>query len=223
VPPELEGATIGDVFRGYRFKLADDLLRHYRVDYGELSSAEQARLVMQVLGHTNVLLEAARRLALCIQHANPSKGLPSNPIKKANRDVRAAELRDIEGLSYVEIGKRLSVPQFPSEQHKGDNQRVREEIVPNGRMILRTALGDQGYQQHIESAKAEIERRRHMSEEERNIEHWAHLTGIPVEDMRRILTGDEEDSAAAAAKLGEVQVVIARLARYAWTRSPREE
>lgn len=148
-------------------------MQHYRADYSELSPDEQGRLLIQILGHTNKFLEAARRLVLCIQHADPNEGLPTNPIKNAERDVRAAELREIEKLSFVEIGKKIGVEQFKSEEHKGDNKRVREEIVPNGQRILREALGDAGYQQHIDSGRAERARRRKLSQDELEIEDWA--------------------------------------------------
>jgi hypothetical protein len=221
-PSELNGAKEGDVFKGYRFMLADDLLRHFRDDYGERPLTEQVRLVIQVLQRTNEFLEAARRLALCIQHADPSGGLPTTPIKNAERDVRAAELRDIEGLSFVEIGKRLKVKQFSSEKVKGDNRRLREEIVPNGRKILREALGDAGYQEHIKSAKAVRERHRNLSKEERKIEDWAELVRVSGDDMRRMMTGTEEDFAAVAATLDEIQAFQAALARYGHLRLPRE-
>lgn len=221
-PAELKEATAGDVFAGRKFMLADDLLRHYRDDYGELPAAEQARLVIQVLERTNEFLEAARRLALCIQHADPTGGLPTTPVKNAERDVRAAELRDIEGLSFVEIGKRLGVKQFPSEEHKGDNKRVREEIVPNGRRILREALGDEGYQQHIEFGRAERARRRSLPQDELEIEDWAEMIGVSVEDMRLILEGSEEDILAARLGLDGFQAFMAGLARYGWTKLPKE-
>ncbi len=221
MPPGLKGATTKDVREGYRFKLADELLRQYRANYGELPPAEQARLVIQVLERINEFLEATRRLALCIHHADPSEGLPRTPIKNAQRDVRAAELRDIEGLSFVKIGKTLGIKQFQSEEQKGDNRRVREEIVPNGRRILREALGDTGYQRHIESGQAERQRRGRLERDELEIEDWAEMIGVPVKVMRPILEGSEEDFVASRAMLDDVQAFMAALARYGWTKLPR--
>jgi hypothetical protein len=136
-PPGTEHATADDAFQGLGYGYAEDLLRHYRPDFDNMSVMLQAALVRGVLQKTNAFLNALRELTLYLQHGDPYEGLPNRPIEKASRDMRAAELRDIEELSYVEIGKQIDVTQTPSDEAKGDNTRVRTKIVPQGRAYLR--------------------------------------------------------------------------------------
>jgi hypothetical protein len=157
---------------------------------------DQAALVKRVLEKVNKYLEALRELMLCVQHGRPYEGLPNTPVKEAARDMRAAELKDIERLSYKEIGQRLGVPQTPSDKRRGDNTRVRTKIVRQGRAYFEKALGgEEGYKQYVDSSRAEIARRQSLDEDERYIEDYAEISKLPVSTMRRIMTATYDELA----------------------------
>jgi hypothetical protein len=181
-PSSASGATLTDAFEGFRFMLADELIKHYRPDFEDMAPGEQSGLVIQVLERSGEFMEALRRLALTIQHAEPREGLLRSPIKEADRDVRAAELRDIDELSYVEIGKRLGVSQskYELDVKPYDNHQVRKHVVPNGRAVLKAAWGQDGYARYVESSKVEKQRRRTLSKEELQIERFAEISKYPL-------------------------------------------
>jgi hypothetical protein len=195
-PPDADNVTMDDAMDGFGYLYVEDLLRHYRADFDNMTRLDQAALVKRVLEKVKEYLDALRQLMLCVQHGDPYEGLPNTPVKEAERDMRAAELRDIDELSYAEIGRQLGVGQTPTDEHKGDNTRVRTRVVPQGRVHFRQALGEEGYEQYIESSKAEIARRQSLNENERYIEDFAEVTKIPFETMQRIMTATWDDLAA---------------------------
>jgi hypothetical protein len=195
-PPGMERAVPDDAFGGLGYEYAEDLLRHYRPDFDDMPNTDQAALVSGVLRKANRFLNALRELALYVQHGRPYEGLPNTPIREAARDMRAAELRDIEKHSYAEIGKQIGVKQTPSDESKGDNTRVRTKIVPHGRLLFEKALGKEGYEEHKTSSKSERARRLSLDEDSRYIEDFAEISKIPVETMRRIMTATYDELAA---------------------------
>jgi hypothetical protein len=188
-PPGADNVTPDDTLDGFRYLYVEDLLRHYRPDFDNIPRWDQVALVTRVLEKTNEYLNALRALVLCVQHGHPYEGIPNTPVKEAARDVRAAELRDIEGLSYAEIGKRVDVGQTPSDKSKGDNTRVRTRVVPKGRAYFKQALGgEEGYWEYVNSRKAERKRRLSLEEDSRAIEDNAEILKLPIERMRHIMT-----------------------------------
>lgn len=220
-PPELKKARVGDTFAGFAYTHVEKLLRHYRPDFDDMPQQDQAALISRVLEKTNKFLDALRELALCIQQAHPYKGLPNSPVKKAARDVKAAELRDIEGMSYTEIGKQLQVNQSENDLIRGDNYRVRTQLVPNGRRILISAWGDEGYKEHIVSSKTEKQRWTALSEDLRDAERYADILDIEPDSMHRMLTASESEFMEEVADLDEKDRFLAAWARAAWQTLPR--
>jgi len=145
--------------RGFDYEYTEDLLRHYRPDFDDMPITDHAALVRGVLEKTKGFLSSLRELTLYVQHGHPYKGLLNTPIKETARDMRAAELKDIEELSHAEIGRRVDVGQTPSGKSKGDNTRVRTRIVPQGRVYFKKALRVEGYKEYVRSSKAERARR----------------------------------------------------------------
>jgi hypothetical protein len=216
-PVSLSRATAGDAKDGFGLLYVEELLRHYRPDFDDMTEYDQATLVTRIVEHANDFLDSLRKLAAGIQHADPYGGLPNSPVKKAARDVRAAELRDIEELNLVEIGERLGVKQSENDTVRRDNYRVRR-LVKQGRSTLKNALGgEDAYNEFIGSAKRERERWRSLDKESRYIERYAELLKVPAESMRRIMTGTDEDWAEEAQALDEVRSFLAAMARVGWT------
>lgn len=102
------------------------------------------------------------------------------------RDVKAAVLKDVEGLTYHEIGKRLGVPPPADFSYKGDHPTVRKS-VGRGRKAFEIGLGKEGWLTHVEAMKEESKRRCGISEVEREAEDAAEALGISHEDALELV------------------------------------
>jgi hypothetical protein len=161
------------------------LLRHHRPEFDNLPHEEKLALITQTCAHVNEFLETLRKFMAFLEHGVPGRHLKS-AVKDANRDVKAAVLRDVDKLTYREIGEELGLPLPKDFRDKGDHPRVRQ-MVKRGRSMLECALGKEGWQEHIGRMKAEDKRRRSLSPVERDTEDTAESLGIPYEEaLRRI-------------------------------------
>lgn len=156
------------------------LLRYHRPGFDALPLEERAALLADSCAHLNDSLEAVRKFMTYIEHGVPGRGaVPA--AKSVARDVKAAILKDVEGLTYRQIEDRLGVQPPANFDYKGDHSSVRK-MVGRGRRFFTTGLGDEGYASHVEAMKEESKRRRRMSETEREAEDLAEAFGIPYED-----------------------------------------
>jgi hypothetical protein len=194
-PPEIKGATVGDVSAGCSLRYVQLLLRHYRPDFDSMTKEERVALTTRFVEHANEYLDALRKLSACLQYGHPYRGLPNTPMKQAARDVRAAELRDIEELTYKEIGARLGVKPYKHDADRNDNTAVRTRCVPNGRNILKKVLGldDEGYNEYFQARKAEAQKWSSLPKSRRWAELFAQDAEIPTEKLHRIMTCSDED------------------------------
>jgi hypothetical protein len=155
------------------------LLRHHRPEFDDLPHEEKLALIERTCAYVNELLEALRKFMAFLEYGVP--GLPLRSVAKdANRDVKAAVLRDVDGLTYRRIGEELNVPLPEDFNDKGDHPAVRQTVM-RGRSMLERALGKEGWQEHIETMKIEAKRRRSLSLVERNAEDMVERWGIPYE------------------------------------------
>jgi hypothetical protein len=200
-----EGATAGDIRAGFSLRYVQVLLRYYRPDFDSMSKDEQIALTTRFVEHANEFLDALRKLTACLQYGHPYRGLPTTPVRQAARDVRAAELRDIDELTYKEIGSRLEVKPYKHDAYRNDNTLVRKHCVPNGRNILKTALGidDEGYNEYVKVRKAETQRWISLPKSWRWAELFAQDAVIPTEKLHRIMTCSYEDLADEVSRLND--------------------
>jgi hypothetical protein len=184
------------------------LVRDYKPEIVTLSSKELSDWLKMVCDAIDEFLEGRRKLLATLEYGAPERNLVP-AIKNAKRDMRAAILRDVDGLSTLEIGERMRIPlpgapmdgDLPEdsealkalmkdlrEKNKGEHQTVRK-MVGRGRRILEDAFGKEAWQQRVEIMKAEKVRWRSLSPEERDretdIEMSALNLGISVEEARR--------------------------------------
>jgi hypothetical protein len=164
------------------------LLRYHRPGFDDLPVEERAGLVADTCAYINRLLETLRKLSTFLEHGRPGRRGPT-AARVTTRDVTAAVLKDVDGLTHREIGERFGML-FPVDfGHKGDHATVRK-MVFRGRKVLEQALGEEGWKAQAATMRAEAERWRSMSEEEREVELEAEALGIPPEEAHRCLLGE---------------------------------
>ncbi len=156
------------------------LLRYHRPGFDALPREERVVLVAGTCSYVNAFLEALRKLMAFLEHGTPGRRIPA-ATKAAARDVRAAVLKDVDGLTYREIGKELGVSPPEDVGHKGDHPTVRK-MVRRGRRILEQALGVEGWRRQAEAMRIEACRWNALSEEEREAELEAEALGVPYEE-----------------------------------------
>lgn len=156
------------------------LLRYHRPGFDALPLEERAALLADSCAYLNDSLEVLGKFMSYIEHGIPGRGaMPA--AKSVDRDIKAAILKDVESLTYRQIGERLGVPPPADFSYKGDHPTVRK-MVGRGRRFFKTGLGEEGYASHVESMKEDVKRRRGMSGIEREAEDLAEAFGIPYED-----------------------------------------
>jgi len=85
------------------------LLRYHRPGFDDLPSKERANLGADTCAHTNAFLEALRKLVTFLEHGRPNYRGPA-AIQVASRDITAAVLRDVDGLTYCMLRPLLGLP-----------------------------------------------------------------------------------------------------------------
>jgi hypothetical protein len=137
----------------------------------------------------NTFLEALSGLESFLRYGTPDQKLTSM-VRNPQRDVRAAVLHDVEGMSYTQVGERLKVPLPPDYEIKGEHQTVRK-MVGRGKSILEAAFGEEGWRKRIEAMKAEKKRWESLSPEERRKEVATHAIALEFtwafEEVRQLV------------------------------------
>ena len=165
------------------------LLRYHRPGFDDLPHQERTNLVVDACGHTYEFLEALRKLVAFLEHGRINYRGPA-AIKVASKDIAAAVLRDVDGLTNREIGERLGVPLPTDFRIKADHPTVRK-MVGRGRRTLKAALGEDGWKEHVRAMKEEAQAWHSRSPLQRQAELEAEALGVPYEEVLRPL---EEES-----------------------------
>jgi len=203
--PMLRDANEGDSFAALEamqtFHCIEDLLRCFRPEYDDLDRYEQAALVEATCTRVSDFQAALQRLVAFLEYGKPGKGKKGTTkklkpgVENARRDIQAALLKDVEGLSTKEIAERQGDrPVGEFNKIKNDHPTARAR-VKRGRDMLQRAWGEEGWFERVEAMKTERERRRNLSEEERLRESLAEIVadsaGIPTENALPLIQSDE--------------------------------
>ncbi len=156
------------------------LLRYHHPDFDDRPLDERADLIAETCSHMNELLEALRKFVSSLEHGAPGRRGPA-ATRVTARDVKAAILKDVHGLTYKEIGETLGVPLPADFGLKGDHSSVRK-MVRRGRCAMEGALGKEGWWTHAGAMQARMDRWLSMSETEREAQLEAESLNIPYED-----------------------------------------
>ena len=165
------------------------LLRYHRPDFDDLPREEKLDLIERTCVHINECTDAARKLTAFLEYGTPGKR-HRGVARTADRDVRAAVRRDVDGWTYRRIGEELGVPLPQDFAYKGDHPTVRQ-MVSRGRNILERALGKDGWRKRIDTMRTEAKRWNALTDLEQCAEDLAEGLGMPYEEAQRIC--EEED------------------------------
>lgn len=127
-----------------------------------------------------------------VEYGVPGRG-PVPVARSIARDTKAAVLKDVEGLTYREIGEKIGVSPPGDVSIKGDYSTVRK-MVGRGRRFLGVGLGEEGWHGQAEAMKAKAERRSSLSEVECEAEDVAESLGIPYDEALKVVE-EEKDKA----------------------------
>jgi hypothetical protein len=169
------------------------LLKYYRPEFGQYPWEYQLALMERACTYLHKLLEAVHTLTAFLEYGTPDWG-PNRGAKTLARDVRAAILRDVDGLPYRVIGQELGILPPPDVHYKGDYPTVRAS-VKRGREILEKALGTHGWSKQVETMKAEAARWNSLSDKEKLRETLADEYGIPSHDQDKLVRAIAKASA----------------------------
>src|SRR5215213_2628804 len=177
---------------GRTLDLVTMLLRYHNPEFDRLTQDEQLELVERASSHVNELLEALSRLAAFLDYGTPNKELRSAK-GEAEKHVRAAILRHVDGLTYMQIAEEMNEPIPKKFKDSGDHVTVRK-WVRLGTEILRAAMGEKAWQARIDAMKAEAERWNNLSEVEQEAEEaldvYAEARGVRLEWAREDIDED---------------------------------
>jgi hypothetical protein len=205
--PELQEATNLDSLNVMKymhtFSYIEELLRYFRPDYDELSRREQTALIQGACDRLNTFHEALEELVGHAEYASYDAGRRKlRKLKRATDNVQlyidAALLRDVEGLTHEEIGNRLGAgtPRAEEWKRKRDASTPRSWVT-KGHELLERAWGEEGYAARVEAKKAERERWRRLSEDDRLLEATAEQialrVGASVREVLQIIELGEPD------------------------------
>ena len=168
---------------------AYSLLRYFRQDFASLPEEERLALVKGTYVRIKDLLEASRKLAEYLEYGAPARDLRP-AVENASIDIKAAVLKDVDGLTNREIADHLDVPVSPNARRTEDYSKIHKMVV-RGRGILERAWGKDGWRKKAESMKAEAARWYALTPEERVVEECAELLGVSPQEARRMLESEE--------------------------------
>ncbi len=153
---------------------AEALLRYYRDDFDSLEPDVQKNLKVETYRKIYDVLESLR---LLMAYVEPGEGVPRKPLTTFRRDVRAAELKHIEGLNNHEIAEKLNAEGLGLEEPKDYRdeaerkekyaRKVRDSAKRGKERYLEKALGEKKLRQHFRKAKAEMEHFEQLDEVDR--------------------------------------------------------
>ncbi len=167
------------------------LLRHHRPDFDELPQKRKLELIARACELVNEFLGSVHKLASFLEYGATGRQ-QRKAVEDPDRDVIAAVLRDVDGLTNERIGEELGVSLPKSFKSSGDHSTVRE-MVGRGRRLLERVLEKEGWQQQIQDMKAEAKRWRSLSDVEQNAEGIAEHLGISYAEALRRAEEEEAD------------------------------
>jgi hypothetical protein len=158
------------------------LLRHFRPEFDDLPRGDQVALVREACKRVNSFLEALQQLTAFLEYGSFGKDLRP-AMEDVERDIQAAVLQDIEGLSSVKLGQALGVEAPASDEFKRTNSRALH-MAKRGRRLLIDAFGNEGWQELVERKRAERNHFLSLDAEEQSLIRFAEDERMIIEEAR---------------------------------------
>jgi hypothetical protein len=152
------------------------LLRHYRPEFDEMPRAEQLALMREGLVRVNNFLRGLRQLEAFLEYGVSGKDLRPK-IEDAAGDIRAAELRAVEGLSNREVGEVLGIAPSENDVAKRDNAKARTR-ADRGETLLISNLGEERWRELVKAKRAQRDHYHSLSEAERGMVQLEEQEGL---------------------------------------------
>lgn len=168
--------------RSMRYMLA--LLQYRRPDLSGHSLEQQLDLVDELRRKMYEFLEKQREYMAFLEYGT-EKGTPTRVVERAQDQVRAAVLKDVEDLSHRGIADRIGIT-FDEERYKV-NKKIRkvELLIQAGQILLGKVLRSEGgWQRRVKEMKAEAEQYSSLNEKSRLIERVAENMSWTIEEAR---------------------------------------
>ena len=166
------------------------LLRYHRPGFDDRPLEKRTNIIVETCVYINEFLEVLRKLMAFVEYGMPGRrAVPA--VKSITRDIKAAIFKDVDGLTYREIGEKLGVTLPADFGHRGDYLTVRK-MVSRGRNVFQIGLGVEGWQGQISAMQAESNRRYSLSDPEREAEDLSEVLNISFEDALELV--EEEKS-----------------------------
>jgi hypothetical protein len=172
---------------------ATELIRRYLTDFDAYPPDEKAAFLMQTVNRLNEVSESIGHLEQHLQHAAPDRK-PVPLIKDPERDVHAAVLKDVCGLTTIKIGEQLGIPLSNKSAVKGENHTVRKMVNERGRPLLERYFGPERWRAKAERMRASRSRWEAMEPEQKFYELLAEVRGTSAEEERRAALRDGFDA-----------------------------
>jgi hypothetical protein len=113
--------------------------------------------------------------------SKPPSAKPYVRIMRYGSTTLKSAVRDVDGLTYREIGEELGIPRPSNADYKGDYPTVRK-AVQRGRKILERAFGKEGWPRQAEAMRADATRWKSLSSKEQFRESLAEELGVSPRD-----------------------------------------
>jgi hypothetical protein len=161
-----DDSSLSCTLQSFELRYVLHLLRYYRPSFDELTRQDKLNLIEETCKRVNTFLKASRQLVQFLDFGVPGSDLRP-AIENANRDVKAAVLKDVEGLKSRQIAERLGLS---SDKYKikGGNRTV-DKMIERGRELLESALGEDGWHERVKVMKEDAEWFRNLSAEQRGL------------------------------------------------------
>jgi hypothetical protein len=157
---ELERAG-QDMGWGKSLEYVGNLIKYHQPDFDYAASEDNADFLLRTLKRLNAIERSNDALRNHLQYSGPAKKKAQAPVENPERDVRAAILSDVMGLSSLDIRKKLGLkrkwkrPQAPST---GANVKREDPTtrfaIQRGRALLQHFYGAEEWHRKIARMRA---------------------------------------------------------------------
>jgi hypothetical protein len=173
---------------------ATQLIEHYHPDFSDWPQEQRTDYLMRTLDKLREASKSVEGLQRHLEHAGPRKYRAVPSVRKPERDVKAALLREVLDFSTLRIGEELGFSPPAEPAIKRENPAVRMAIG-RGLELLEHFFGVEGWQDKKRRMRDERARWLSMVGQPKQQFYYllAELRGTSAEEEERIAVDDGFD------------------------------